>query len=166
MAQFVDRQAPVFEQWRQSGAWKQAHPWMEVLLPWKEAAGYVDGILSNLPPDFVAGGRSTLWTLTRNPSPPMFKRPRGERVMGFGVLCAVPRPALERTLPVLRKASDLAIQVGGKRYLSSWVDFNHDQWVDHFGATWETVLKRKSFFDPKSILNPGFMPLRPPHAPA
>ncbi|HLV02941.1 MAG TPA: FAD-binding protein [Acidobacteriota bacterium] len=155
---FARRVEPVFQLWRQSGAWDLAHPWMELILPWKRAGEYIDGVLKNLPPNLVAGGHILLWPCRGTASKvPMFMRPQGEYVMGFGILPAVPRQLLPMTLALLNRASELGMQIGGKRYLSGWVEFDHSKWKAHFGNQWETVLQCKKFYDPKSLLNPGFI---------
>ena len=80
--------------------------------------------------------------------------------MGFGILPAVPRRMLDLVLPLLGKASDLCMAVGGKRYLSGWVNFTHQQWREHFGDVWPKILEWKRFYDPRGILNPGFLEYR------
>lgn len=77
--------------------------------------------------------------------------------MGFGILPAVPRHLVRMAVPLLKRASELAIQVGGKRYLSGWVEFDHSRWKEHFGDKWDQVLQWKRFFDPNAVLNPGFI---------
>jgi FAD/FMN-containing dehydrogenase len=84
-------------------------------------------------------------------------RPTGEYLMGFGILPAVPRQFLEETLPRLNQASQAAVMVGGKRYLSGWVQFDVTQWKAHYGDLWPTVAALKRKYDPKGILNPYFL---------
>ena len=155
---YVQRMDAVFERWYESGAWKLPHPWMEVLLPWDRVADYLEGVVRSLPPHLPGEGHLLLWPCRGTVSEaPMLARPEGEFVMGFGILPAVPRRELEMVLALLRKASDLAIQVGAKRYLSGWVEFDREGWQAHFGSQWPRVLEWKSFFDPNGILNPDFV---------
>ena len=81
--------------------------------------------------------------------------------MGFGVLPSVQRQLTGMTVSLLNKASDLVRQVGGKRYLSGYLDYDFQEWEEHYGAMWPKVIQLKSFFDPNGILNPGFIRYSP-----
>ena len=135
---------------------------MELILPWDKASGYIEGVLKNLPPHLMAGGHTLLWPCRGTASNvPMFMHPQGDYVMGFGILPAVPRQLVPMALALLNRASDLGMQIGGKRYLSGWVEFGHSKWKAHFENQWEKVLQCKEFYDPRSVLNPGFVHYRP-----
>ncbi|MCA9415536.1 MAG: hypothetical protein KC917_04670, partial [Candidatus Omnitrophica bacterium] len=43
------------------------------------------------------------------------------------------------------------------RYLSGYVNFTHEKWKQHFGEKWEAVSAGKKKYDPKGLLNPGFI---------
>ena len=86
-------------------------------------------------------------------------RPPGENVIGFGILPAIPPKYWEDAKPMLDTASRLAIAMGGKRYLSGYVDFTPEEWREHFGAMWEPLVKAKRRYDPDAVLNPGFLPM-------
>ena len=49
--------------------------------------------------------------------------------------------------------------MGGKRYLSGYIDFDEEQWKAHYGDEWEPFCDAKRLYDPDGILNPGFVPL-------
>ena len=155
---YVQRLEPVFQMWRESGGWNLAHPWMEVILPWERAAEYIQGVLRSFPPNLLIGGHVLLWPCTgAAANAPLFMHPEGDFVMGFGILPAVPRHLVEMSVSLLNRASDLCIQLGGKRYLSGWVEFDHDKWKAHFGDQWHQFVQWKEFFDPNGLLNPGFL---------
>ena len=82
--------------------------------------------------------------------------------MGFGILPAVPRQLVSEALPRLGQASAASMLMGGKRYLSGWVAFDAEQWKAHYGAMWPSVVSLKKRFDPKGLLNPGFIPFDTP----
>jgi cytokinin dehydrogenase len=158
LSDFLYRQEPLFSRWRENGAWKLPHPWMDALLPWKVAAPYLRGVLRSFPPELLINGQMILWPCRlKGSSGSLFQQPQGELVMGYGIHTSVLRARLPMALPMLEKASDLCMELGGKRYLSGWVNFDYDQWKRHFGDVWPALLRLKQFYDPKSLLNPGFI---------
>ncbi len=158
IAEFFTRLDSLFALWKRGGFWDFAHPWMECILPWPSAPLYISQVLGNMPPQAIAGGHILLWPGRGNASSvPLFMRPAGEFVMGFGILPAVPKHLVDEALPRLNLASQASIMMGGKRYLSGWIAFDQAQWKTHYGNLWPTVSALKKKFDPKGILNPGFI---------
>ena len=47
--------------------------------------------------------------------------------------------------------------MGGKRYLSGWVDFSAAQWREHYGDRFDELVATKRKYDPEGTLNPGFI---------
>ena len=155
---FHARLDALFAIWRRAGFWEYAHPWMECVLPWQTTPLYIGQVLKNLPPQAIAGGHILLWPARGNSSSvPLFMRPSSEYLMGFGILPAVPHRFVEEVLPRLNLASQAASMMGGKRYLSGWIAFDAAQWKAHYGDKWDEVVKSKKKFDPKGVLNPGFV---------
>jgi len=158
MGEFFTRLDALFALWKRGGFWDMAHPWMECILPWSSAPAYISQVLANLPPQAVAGGHILLWPARGTASRvPLFMRPASEFVMGFGILPAVPAQFLNEVLPRMKMASQASIMMGGKRYLSGWMDFDAAAWKAHYGDQWPAVLAAKKRFDPQGILNPGFI---------
>ncbi len=158
--EFCNRLVPVFELWHRSGGWEMAHPWMETILPWDKAQEFIELAQSNLPPQALgAGGHVLLWPAkTLASEAPLFIHPERDKLMGWGILPAVPAQHLEQALVQLDMASELSLGYGGKRYLSGYVTFNTvERWREHFGDKWPQVLAAKAKFDPDGILNPGFI---------
>lgn len=155
---FLERLVPVFELWKKAGTWDYLHPWMETVLPWETAADYIEQVLPDLPPGLLIGGHILLWPAKGNVSRSRnFMRPDGENLIGFGILPAVPQRYWDDVRPMLDNASRLSQLMGGKRYLSGWIDFNGDEWREHFGDRWEALNADKRKYDPDRTLNPGFI---------
>ena len=158
--EFMERMVPVFDLWKRAGTWEHMHPWMETVLPWDTAADYIDQVLTDLPPGLLIGGHILLWPAKGNASrSQLFMRPDGDNLVGFGILPAIPHKFWPVMRPVLDAASRLSVAMGGKRYLSGWIEFNEQEWQDHFGERWEPMRAAKAKYDPDGLLNPGFVPL-------
>jgi cytokinin dehydrogenase len=158
---FLSRLDPLFALWKSAGFWDQAHPWMECILPWDVAPIYVPHILRSIPPQMLQGGHILLWPSRGSASTvPLLVRPDTAHLMGFGILLAVPEQALKRVLPLLDRASEAAIQAGGKRYLSGWLNFDSVAWKSHYGSLWPEVVRLKGRYDPHGILNAKLMCVR------
>lgn len=156
---FFERLAPVFELWKRGSTWEHVHPWMEVVLPWASAADYIDQVLPDLPPALLVGGHVLLWPAKgATSSSRLFMRPAGDKLIGFGILPAVPPRYWPDVRPLLDNASRLSVLLGGKRYLSGYVDFTGEEWRAHFGERWDEFRAAKRRYDPGGLLNPGFVP--------
>jgi len=158
--EFCERLAPIFQLWDRSGYSNMAHPWMETILPWDKAQEYIEFVLSNLPPQALGpGGHILLWPSRGDTSEtPLFMRPEGDFVMGWGILPGVPQEYLDQALARLDMASELSFGYGGKRYLSGYITFDTvEKWEAHFGDQWPRLLAAKKKYDPDGILNPGFI---------
>lgn len=169
-AEFFSRLEPVFDLWKRGGTWEHVHAWMETVMPWETAPDLLDAILPDLPPSILVGGHILLWPAKGSASRSrLFMRPPGENLVGFGILPAIPPKYWPEARPMLDTASRLSIAMGGKRYLSGYVEFTEEEWREHFGPMWEPFRASKRRFDPDVILNPGFVPLderRPAASPA
>jgi cytokinin dehydrogenase len=157
---FFERLLPVFELWKKAGTWDFIHPWMECVLPWDTAADYIDQFLVDLSPGILIGGHILLWPAKGPTSRSrLFMRPKGENLVGFGILPAIPPKYWDQVRPMLDSASRLCVAMGAKRYLSGYVDFTQRDWVEHYGDRWEWFAGCKHKWDPDGLLNPGFVPL-------
>lgn len=155
---FFGRLDPLFAIWKRGGFWEYAHPWMECVLPWQTTPLYIGQVLKNMPPQAIAGGHILLWPARGSVSSvPLFMRPSSEYLMGFGILPAVPKRFVDEVLPRLNLASQGAVMMGGKRYLSGWIAFDAAQWKAHYGEKWADVVRLKKEFDPHGVVNPGFV---------
>lgn len=158
IGEFFARLDPLFELWKRGGAWNFTHPWMECVLPWQSTMMYISRVLENFPPQALIGGHILLWPARGNvSSAPLFMRPKSDFVMGFGILPAFPKHLVEEPLVHLNMASQGAMMMGGKRYLSGWIKFDQNQWKAHYGDLWPKVVELKKKYDPIGVLNPGFV---------
>ncbi len=140
-----------FEMMRQSGAWGQAHPWLECLLPFEGAADVIAQALALLPPFLGDGHRLFLVAADERPYAVAF--PNAEKVLGFAVLPAgVPEPLLPAALAALRRVEDLLLRAGGKRYLSGYLgEMTEDRWRAHYGKRYDELVRRQSALDPAGV---------------
>ena len=158
IADYFTRLDNLFALWKRAGFWDFAHPWMECVLPWQTTAMFISQVLANLPPQALIGGHILLWPARGTASStPLFMRPQSDFLMGFGVLPAVAPAFLKDVLPRMNLASQGSSVMGGKRYLSGWINFDHTAWKAHYGEQWSAVVAAKRKFDPQGILNPGFV---------
>lgn len=164
---FLERLVPVFDLWKKGGTWGHVHPWMETVLPWDTAVDYMEQVLPDLPPQMLIGGHILLWPAKGTVSKSrLFMRPEGENLVGFGILPAIPPKYWETAKPLLDNASKLSVLMGGKRYLSGWIQFEQEDWKMHFGDRWDFFCKAKAQYDPDGLLNPGFIPFETPESQA
>jgi cytokinin dehydrogenase len=158
IGEFFTRLDNLFALWKRGGFWDYTHPWMECVLPWESTRMYISQILANLPPQALVGGHLLLWPARGMASrAPLFMKPQGDFLMGFGILPAVPHAFVNEVLPRLNIASQASSMMGGKRYLSGWINFDYNAWKAHYGEQWSGVVAAKRKFDPQGILNPGFL---------
>ncbi|MGH9468765.1 MAG: FAD-binding oxidoreductase [Terriglobia bacterium] len=155
--EFFTRLDPLFVLWKRGGFWNWAHPWMECILPWEAAPFYVSQALANIPPAALLGGHILLWPARGAASGvPLFVKPPGDYLMGFGILPAVARERLPEVLPSLAQASRAAVAMGGTRYLSGWLAFEPADWKEHYGSSWPAVVRLKRKYDPHGVFNLGW----------
>ncbi len=160
LLEFASRMEPLFALWKQSGYWGAAHPWMETILPWGAAGAFLGKVLAGLPPTVVGGGHVLLWPSSgATSSVPLFRVPKAERVLGFGILPGYPPHVLPEAVGRLNALSDASIAAGASRYLSGLIQFDSARWRAHYGEMWPRFVEWKNEFDPGRLLNPGFIPL-------
>ena len=135
-----------------------ANPWIDVLLPSSKAQDYIEAALARIPTftDFRKTPVGSFCMTPRTSLLPMFPLPKDDLTIGFGIYPTVPKSQLQPVLEQLDGLTDLGFQMGGKRYLVSWAQFDNAQWQRQFGEYWPTVNQMKHCFDPDFILNPGF----------
>lgn len=148
---FASRYDPRFEAMRRTGAWTQAHPWVEILLPEQTFDALLPELLNALPPFLGDGHRIALMA---NQGPSLFMRPEGAMSLNFAVLpMGIPDALRDDALRALRALHDLGVAAGGKRYLSGWLGMMDEPgWRLHYGDAFDAWLAAKARFDPNGVL--------------
>jgi cytokinin dehydrogenase len=146
-----------FRAMRQSGAWEQAHPWFECMLPVDAAPQFISEALALLPPYFGDGHRVIMLADTATSA--SFIRPAAPAII-FAILpTGIAEPQLPEALEIVATLNERLVQCGGKRYLSGWLGTPTEQfWQTHFGAQYEPWCTMKQILDPKQILRSVLFP--------
>lgn len=135
-----------------------ANAWIDVLLPKSAAKEYIDTALERLPSfiDFRTIPVGSFCLLSRNHQMPMFPLPDEELIIGLGMYPTISKSQVQPVIEQLNLLTDLGFQMGGKRYMATWADFDLSRWRLQFGDYWLKVNEIKRKYDPDEILNPGF----------
>jgi len=136
----------------------KANSWIDVLLPVSKAKEYIEIALQRIPSfiDFRTIPVGSFCLLSRNNKMPMFPLPDEDFIVGLGMYPTVPKAQVRPVLEQLNLLTDLGLQMGGKRYMATWVEFDLPRWRLQFGDYWSKVNEIKRKYDPNEILNPGF----------
>ncbi len=140
------------------------HPGVVTFLPRSAARGYIEGCLEHLPLAVLGGPEATLrlWPAWRHSTRmPMMRVPDEERMVMLFIAPTLPERLLPAGLAVMARASDLALELGAKRYIATWTHFDAARWRLHFGEHWPRLNELKHRYDPGGILNPGFIAFDP-----
>lgn len=142
--------------------WSLAHPWIEGILPSKSANNCITELLTQMPPFLPRDTILLIWSAPRDRfNVPMLALPDDEWLTGIAVLPALKPTELNHILPSMESLGELMTEMGGKRYLSGWIDYDYEQWRRHFGELWPQIAKWKSRFDPNLVLNPELIRYSP-----
>jgi FAD/FMN-containing dehydrogenase len=166
---FLDRLAPSVAEQKESGAWYQPHPWLNLLLPSSDVEELASGILAGLSPEDVGpGGVVLLYPLRRKVlRTPLLRMPSDPVPYLLAVLRTSPPddPAtVERLLAANRAAYERVRDAGGKQYPVGSIPFTRSDWRDHFGPAWPALAAARRRYDPSGILTPGQRIFRTGHA--
>ena len=142
-------------------------PLTESYVPWGKAARGIPAILSALPPALVAASNIMVRPLGRlgagaqrhQPgSAPLLMVPEDTPIVGFGLIPDMrPWPGAF-AMPIIEAAGRKMTELGGKRYLTGWVQYSDAEWRSHYGALWHVFNEWKEKFDPNHVLGSGLVP--------
>ena len=117
---FASRYDVRFEAMRATGAWAQAHPWIECVLPVSAAREVIPRVLEVVPL-FLGDGHRLTW-IADTDRPTSLSFPERGPFLSFAILPMGLAPALrDPALRALKAVHDLLLSAGGKRYLSGWL---------------------------------------------
>ncbi|MDH6100073.1 FAD-binding protein [Anabaenopsis sp. FSS-46] len=135
-----------------------ANTWIDLLLPGSSAQEFIKIALERIPNflDFRTLPIGSFCLNSRHHKLPMFPLPDDELIIGLGMYPSIPQTQVEVVLQQLNLLTDLGFQMGGKRYMATWAEFDLPKWRSQFGDYWLTVNEIKRKYDPCGILNPGF----------
>jgi len=135
-------------------------PWMVTFLPWSRLQPFLEMCFSRVPPAALGGTQGLIHVYPARRSVtrmPMLQVP-DEPMMALLSICPTARaPVLPVVMALMSKLSDASLEVGGRRHLGTWVHFDQPRWRLQFGEDWPRINQVKRRFDPKGILNPGFI---------
>ncbi|CAN6276331.1 unnamed protein product, partial [Urochloa humidicola] len=160
---FLNRVRMEEESLRSRGLWDVPHPWLNVFVPRRGAAGFKDLLMGTVTQGEFEGPVLIYPLLTDrwdgNTSAVVPAAPDGGVMYVFSVLRSTD-PArcggacVEGILEEHRRVADEACRrLGAKQYLARQPSPAH--WRDHFGPGWDRFEARKARFDPMHILGPG-----------
>jgi cytokinin dehydrogenase len=139
-----------------------ANPWTDMFLTETTAKTYIESSLNHIPAflDFMRTPIGAFCLQRQNIKLPMFRLPgqiEDNLIFGLGLYPTVPQSQLKYVLEQLALISIRGEDLGGKRYLTGWVQSDLNYWRKHFGDYWHQVNALKKKYDPQGILNPGFI---------
>jgi cytokinin dehydrogenase len=162
---YVQRVDNAIAYFTQIGLWEGVqHPWFDVFLPDESVEEYVAHVLPDITPEDVGPvGFMLLFAMRAS----KVVRPRlrvpdaTEWVYLFDILTSAAAPGADpafaaRMLSRNRRLFEAARRVGGTRYPIGSLEFSRLDWLRHYGATTDDVLRAKRKYDPRAIMTPGF----------
>ncbi|MEW5849459.1 MAG: FAD-binding oxidoreductase [Myxococcota bacterium] len=150
---FAARYEPRFEVMRRTGAWQEAHPWLEAFVPVASLGALLPRVLAALPL-FLGDGHRLMFVNTRQ-APRALALPQAPEVAALAVLPAGLNAAFtEDALRALGAVHHALLQAGGKRYLSGWLGMmDAAAWRQHHGAGWDAWVAARRRWDPAGVLD-------------
>lgn len=157
---FLDRLAPAVAALKAAGLWDFAHPWLNLLVPGRRAAGILRPILDEVTPDDLGpGGLILLYPLVRRHLHEPLLRVPGDPVpylMSALRTCPPDNDAEIRRLLAANRSAFEAVRVGGgTQYPVGSVPFTRQDWRRHFGNAYPGLAAARRRYDPRGLLTPG-----------
>jgi cytokinin dehydrogenase len=142
----------------------ESYPWMVTFLPWSRVQPFLELCFRRIPPSALGSVNGPIHVYPahrRVTRMPMLRMPEEEMIAMVSICPTAPHERLPIIMALMSKLSDVSLEVGGRRHLGTWVHFDEARWRMHFGETWSHINRVKRRYDPKGILNPGFIAFDP-----
>ena len=136
----------------------EGNPWIDIFLPATAAKGFMETAIERIP-SFIDFRKTPIGSFCLNPRKtemPLFPMPEAEFVTVFGMYPTIPKARLAPVVHQLNTLTELAFELGAKRYMGSWLELEQQGWRHQFGEYWPKVNELKKKYDPQGILTPGF----------
>jgi cytokinin dehydrogenase len=140
-----------FETVHRLGAWERPHPYIGALIGAEALVDVLPAVLETLP---LGEGHRGTFVVAADDVPPLMALPEAEAVVFISVIYPQVLPQfLDDTLLAFRRAGDLFVEAGGKRYAADWLgDAGEQDWHRHFGSHYERWVAAKRTLDPDGVL--------------
>ena len=156
---FLDRLAASVAALKAAGLWAYAHPWLNLWLPGRSAAGLAASLLEDLTPADLGPGVVLLYPVLReNLHAPLLRTPDDPVPYLLAVLRTTPpddTATVDRLLAANRAAYETVRAAGGTHYPVGSVPFTRADWQEHFGPAWRRLASARHTYDPRGVLVPG-----------
>lgn len=156
--EWVHRVDPLVGILRDAGLWDQPKPWLSLFVPAERAEEFLADVSARLRPDQLGAGLATAFPFrTGTTRRPLFEVPRSPQAVQLTLLrFPFPGADIDEMLAQNRTFHDLAVGLGGKRYIIGAVpDLTTEDWRAHYGPHWGRLKLAKHWLDPDGVLTPG-----------
>jgi cytokinin dehydrogenase len=133
------------------------HPWIDHIFDRDAAASMLREHLDGKLPILTLGTNALIFIRRARNAAPLFVAPQASGLLwGLGMFPSLPPHMAAGTLPGIVSYARHGQILGGKRYLSGYLDFaDASDWAEHYGREWTVFSRAKKHFDPLGVLNPG-----------
>ncbi|ATB37881.1 cytokinin oxidase [Cystobacter fuscus] len=156
---FANRLAPLVAMLQQLGIWEFPHPWMDMFVPARSTAAFVEEVLSQTTEADMGQGPILLYPFRSAAlTAPFLRVPTDPHVFLFSLLRTAIPPTPENVAALVQKNRAIferLTAMGGKLYPVDAVPLSRADWRRHLHPYWERFEYAKRRFDPVRILTPG-----------
>jgi FAD/FMN-containing dehydrogenase len=156
---FVNRLAPLVALLQQFGVWGFPHPWLDMFVPARVTAAFVQEVLAQTTEADMGQGPIILYPFRAAPlTAPFLNTPTDQHLFLFSLLRTAIPPTPEKVAELLQKNRviyERLTEVGGKLYPVDAVPMSPADWRGQLQPFWERFAAAKRRYDPDNILTPG-----------